>query len=276
MSHKNEIQRIKRLIKNYHRRLQALEERKALYGIDTPLAILTEIEDTQAEIEELEAQLQDLEQRSGDLEDKTERTITTESLATGAVTKDGTPWIWIGLGTVAAVIVISLVIFIILNDQGRETKIVGQTIETPTPANTPTDTPEPTSTNTPELLRVLTPELKSPENGASFTANQEVTFQWEGDELANDQWYVFIISHKGCIEDPDYPGCSDVHWITGRGQKSFAMPLPSWFIEEGEPHSVIEWWVVVSTREDPNFQSPNHQPTATVVKSDVRNFTLNR
>ncbi|MBN1221430.1 MAG: hypothetical protein JXM69_21075 [Anaerolineae bacterium] len=288
MSRQDEIQNIKRLVKNHQRRLQALEERKALYGIDTPLAILTEIEDTQAEIEKLEAQLQELEQRPGDLAEKTEPATAPERLATGAGSKGGTPWLWIGSGAIVAAIIIGLVIFIILNDRGAETNNGSQTVETPTPTptnipadtpeppptNPPPGTPEPTATNTPEPLS--TPALKLPENGASFTANQEVTFEWEGDELANDQWYVFIISHQGCIEDPDFPGCSDVHWLAGRGQKSFATPMPDWFIKEGQPQSVIEWWVVVSTREDPNFQSPNHQPTATVVKSDVRNFILNR
>ena len=133
MSHQDEIEGIKRLLKNHHRRLQALEERKALYGIDTPLAILTEIEDIQAEIEALEAQLQELEQRSGDVEDKTERTTAPERPVVGAGSAGGPPWIWIGLGTIAAVIVIGFVIYMILNDWGRETDVAGQTIETPIP-----------------------------------------------------------------------------------------------------------------------------------------------
>lgn len=52
---------IKKLLSNKHRRLRLLQERKALYGLDTPLVILTELEDIQAEIEALEAELAYLE-----------------------------------------------------------------------------------------------------------------------------------------------------------------------------------------------------------------------
>ncbi len=55
--------KIRKLLLNHHRRLSALEERKALYGLDAPIAILTEIEDTNAEIERLQTQLNELELR---------------------------------------------------------------------------------------------------------------------------------------------------------------------------------------------------------------------
>ena len=45
---------IRKLISNYKRRLQGLEERKALYGADTPLATLTEIQEIEIEIEKLQ------------------------------------------------------------------------------------------------------------------------------------------------------------------------------------------------------------------------------
>ena len=51
---------IKKLLINYNRRLQALKERQALDGRDTPVAVLTEIEDIEAEIEKLQIELQAL------------------------------------------------------------------------------------------------------------------------------------------------------------------------------------------------------------------------
>lgn len=47
---------VRRLIANKQRRLQALEEKRAIFGISTPAEILLEIEDLQAELEELNAQ----------------------------------------------------------------------------------------------------------------------------------------------------------------------------------------------------------------------------
>jgi WD40 repeat protein len=49
---------IQKLLKNYNRRLQALQERQALYGLDTPVAILTEITDIEAQIETLQIELE--------------------------------------------------------------------------------------------------------------------------------------------------------------------------------------------------------------------------
>jgi hypothetical protein len=53
---------IKKLIINHNRRLQILEEQKALYGLDIPPKILIEIEETEARIAALETKLQALPQ----------------------------------------------------------------------------------------------------------------------------------------------------------------------------------------------------------------------
>lgn len=55
MSRENDI---KKLLVNYNRRLQALKERQALYGLDTPIAVLTEIENIEAEIMNLKVELE--------------------------------------------------------------------------------------------------------------------------------------------------------------------------------------------------------------------------
>ncbi len=48
---------IKNLISHYNRRLQKLKERQAQQGLDTPVHILTEIEDIEAKIEVLQNEL---------------------------------------------------------------------------------------------------------------------------------------------------------------------------------------------------------------------------
>lgn len=59
MSRQNDI---KRLILKHNRRLQALREKQALYGLETPVSILTEIEDIETEIKKLQVELEQLEQ----------------------------------------------------------------------------------------------------------------------------------------------------------------------------------------------------------------------
>ena len=59
---------IKKLIINHNRRLQALKERKALFGLDTPLAVLTEIEEIGAELEKLQAELNEPDSNTVNLE----------------------------------------------------------------------------------------------------------------------------------------------------------------------------------------------------------------
>ncbi len=58
---------IKRLIANHNRRLQVLEEKKALYGLDTAPDILIEIEDIKATLAELEAELAQVEHPAADI-----------------------------------------------------------------------------------------------------------------------------------------------------------------------------------------------------------------
>jgi len=52
---------IKKLIIQYNRRLQTLKEKQAQYGLETPVSILTEIDNTQDEIKKLQVQLDQFE-----------------------------------------------------------------------------------------------------------------------------------------------------------------------------------------------------------------------
>lgn len=65
---------IKRLIVNHKRRLQTLEEKQALYGLDAPPHILTEIEDIEANIEKLQTELKAL--ANSRVNEKSQRTLT--------------------------------------------------------------------------------------------------------------------------------------------------------------------------------------------------------
>ena len=65
MSRKDDIQK---LIVNYERRLQKRKEQKALFGLDAPPHILTEIEDIEAEIKKLHTELEALEDSGVDEE----------------------------------------------------------------------------------------------------------------------------------------------------------------------------------------------------------------
>ena len=49
-----------RIVKN-QRRLQKLKEKEASYGLETPVHILTEIEDIETELERLRAELEEIE-----------------------------------------------------------------------------------------------------------------------------------------------------------------------------------------------------------------------
>lgn len=53
----SEQEHLKKLIEKHQRRLRVLKEKKALYGLETPASILTEIEDIEAEIEDVQAEL---------------------------------------------------------------------------------------------------------------------------------------------------------------------------------------------------------------------------
>jgi hypothetical protein len=54
------IEEIKELIARHKRRLQKLKEKQASYGLDTPVHILTEIEDVELELEQLQTELETL------------------------------------------------------------------------------------------------------------------------------------------------------------------------------------------------------------------------
>jgi tetratricopeptide (TPR) repeat protein len=51
---------IRNLIAKHGRRLQKLKEKKASFGLDTPIHILTEIEDVEAELEKLQTELKEI------------------------------------------------------------------------------------------------------------------------------------------------------------------------------------------------------------------------
>ncbi|MCB0213683.1 MAG: hypothetical protein KDJ52_30355 [Anaerolineae bacterium] len=59
MSRSNDIDR---LLIRYNRRLQGLKEKQAQYGLETPISILTEIDDIEIQIEELQKELEKLNQ----------------------------------------------------------------------------------------------------------------------------------------------------------------------------------------------------------------------
>ena len=53
---------LQRTINNLHRRLQHLQERKALQGLETPSSVIIEIEDLEAELAGLQAELAEINQ----------------------------------------------------------------------------------------------------------------------------------------------------------------------------------------------------------------------
>jgi len=100
---------IKKLLVNYQRRLQALQERKALYGLDTPIAILTEIEDIESQIEELQTKLTELEPE-GDL--PAQLNMTPSSTVEGAGARNSPAWLlWTGAGVLILVIGAGILVF---------------------------------------------------------------------------------------------------------------------------------------------------------------------
>ena len=107
MSREDEIRRI---LINYHRRLQALEERRALFGMETPVATLTEIEDIKSEIEKLQTQLNELEGKVGNLENKIEPTDRVEPVASEIPKGYALSYLWVSVGMVG-VVILSLTIF---------------------------------------------------------------------------------------------------------------------------------------------------------------------
>ncbi|MCB0176022.1 MAG: hypothetical protein KDJ97_36330 [Anaerolineae bacterium] len=180
MPHQDDI---KKLLINYNRRLQALQERKALYGYETPISILTEIEDVETEIERLQAELKQLETGS-ELTYATDAAVLSNAKDSIKSEVSSPPWQWIGIGIIAFIVLVGLIIFLsgrngtggdaiaganIVAVTKQQTSVIIEAIETstntpsPTPTFTsapPTDTPtqEPTSipTATPTVIPTST------------------------------------------------------------------------------------------------------------------------
>ena len=81
----------------------------------------------------------------------------------------------------------------------------GQRVRVPVPLPTPTFTPSPVGTLTPTPTATATfnaPYALSPEDGARFFADQQVTLRWGGTgTLANDQRYVVRVRDLATNED---------------------------------------------------------------------------
>lgn len=105
------INDIQQLLANHNRRLQALKERQALYGLDTPIAILTEIEDTEGEIDKLQTELEELER---DVDLPTQPSTTTTSRSVESIeTKNRLMWpLWAGIGALIVIVGAGLLVFL--------------------------------------------------------------------------------------------------------------------------------------------------------------------
>lgn len=102
---------IKKLLVNYNRRLQALQERQALYGLDTPIAILTEIEDIESQIEELQTELAGL-NKEGDLPSRINVTTSGALEYTGSTKSENSNLTWfLWVGAVLLVVGAGVLIF---------------------------------------------------------------------------------------------------------------------------------------------------------------------
>lgn len=185
---------IKRLLLNCNRRLQALKERKALYGLDTPVAVLTEIQDIEAEIEELQTRLKELELKSSHPE-----TVSDDSMKNITITKrarGNLSWRWVSLGILILIMIVSGVIFFIINQTNRginaqavtttviavteqtEEANVTQSVGTIT-IKSPTDTPVISIgtpiTQLPADTPLLSTDVPSPTPTKAYTVIPEIT-----------------------------------------------------------------------------------------------------
>lgn len=106
MSRRDDIQK---LLINYNRRLQALQERQALYGLDTPVGILTEIEEIEGQIEALQAELAAL---GAEDDAPALPTVTAPGAVGDARAKNRPAWlVWAGVGLLVLAIAIGLLVF---------------------------------------------------------------------------------------------------------------------------------------------------------------------
>ena len=152
MSRKDDIQK---LITNLNRRLQALKERKALYGSDTPIAVLTEIEDIEAEIEELRSELKNLASDTEQVSLAVEATSSSTDHTILGKTKTFAPlWLW---GSVAAFVLMLIGSVIAFFSAVDNEGISGIILGVPTPTPTETFTPTPTETYIPPSPSVTYP-----------------------------------------------------------------------------------------------------------------------
>jgi hypothetical protein len=159
---------VEKLLQNHHRRLQKLEERKALYGLETPIAILTEIEDTRAEIENLQTQLNKLEHRVDNLENGAVITDAGQQPIKSEAAGGYLIWVWIGTGLLALSIVAGLVAFFVgrsspddNQNKNSTSQVTSSTSITPIPPTVPpTNTPTATVTPTPTTPPTNTPIYK--------------------------------------------------------------------------------------------------------------------
>ncbi len=101
---------IEKLLINYNRRLQALQERKALYGLDTPIAILTEIEEIETQIEELQTELESKVNLPSRLNIANSSTVEDVG-ATRMLNNSFTRLIWIGAGVLILLAGVGILVF---------------------------------------------------------------------------------------------------------------------------------------------------------------------
>jgi len=76
MSRKEDIEK---LIAQHQRRLQKLKEKQASYGIDTPVYILTEIEDTEAKIIQFQEDLKEVDRQTDNVKSEIQRSLPTKT-----------------------------------------------------------------------------------------------------------------------------------------------------------------------------------------------------
>ncbi len=103
MSRENDL---KRHIVRHNRRLQILREKEAVYGLETPVSILTEIADIEAEVKQLSAELDSLKQ------DGEEDSVAFSDEGKVTSGKKSLSWVWIVVGIVVLVVSVLVVVVV--------------------------------------------------------------------------------------------------------------------------------------------------------------------